>query len=397
MPAPVRLLIAGTFINKLGGFILPYLSLVLLRDFHLTPGEVGLLLASYGVGAIVAIVAGGFLADLVGRRRTLLLSLGGSGLLAIAMSFAPSPRVFVVLLLVFGFLADLYRPAASAIIGDLLPGPQRAVGFAALRTAVNLGFCLGVVLGGLLADVSWRALFLGDGVTTLVYGGIVAFSIAETRPGTAEKRDGPVGGSAPDTSPWRDTVFLQLCTASLALCLVFCNFLSVLPLTMTVSAGYPARVFGALMAVNGLLIATFEISVIEAVKRFRRLRVAALGVLLTGLGFALTGATKHWPGFLGTVLIWTAGEILAMPTLSAFVADWAPPLSRGRYLGLYQATWSVAFALNPAVALPLYARLGDAAFWPTQLLLAVPASLLLLRLDRRADRPERLRGLQQTE
>ena len=35
---------------------------------------------------------------------------------------------------------------------------------------------------------------------------------------------------------------------------------------------------------------------------------------------------------------------------------------------------------------------GDAAFWPLMMLLAAPSALLLLALDRTADRPERLRG-----
>jgi hypothetical protein len=48
--------------------------------------------------------------------------------------------------------------------------------------------------------------------------------------------------------------------------------------------------------------------------------------------------------------------------------------------------------LNPILFLPLRTRLGDAAFWPLMMLLAAPSALLLLRLDRVADRPELLRG-----
>ena len=36
LPPPVRLLVTGTLINKVGTFIVPYLTLVLLREFHLT-------------------------------------------------------------------------------------------------------------------------------------------------------------------------------------------------------------------------------------------------------------------------------------------------------------------------------------------------------------------------
>ena len=121
--------------------------------------------------------------------------------------------------------------------------------------------------------------------------------------------------------------------------------------------------------------------------------MAALGTALAGIGFGLSGVFLHWAWFLLTVVIWTAGEIFSTPFKMAFVTDWAPPALRGRYMSLYQATWSVAVALNPILFLPLQARLGARAFWPVMMVVAAPAVLVLLRLDRIADRPERLRGL----
>jgi MFS family permease len=389
LPGPVRLLLAGTLVNKAGTFIVPYLTIVLLRDFGLTETEAARLLFAYGAGSIVSIMAGGYLTDHLGRRVTLLLSLVGSGVLAVGMGFAGSTRVFVPLLVLFGFVADLYRPAASAIIGDVLASSHRAIGFAALRMAVNLGFALGMGVGGLLADWSWRWLFFGDGLTTLLYGLVVYFFIPETRPETSP---GPGEKTRIGPSPLTDGVYLQVVLASFAFCLMFFSHISVMPLTVTFSAGYPAVVYGLLIGTNGLLIALFEISVVAALRPFRRLRVAALGMVLSGIGFGLTGLHPNWWWFLMTVVLWTVGEILTSPQQMAFIADWAPPVARGRYLSLYQASWSLAFALNPVLFLPLHARLGEPLFWGCLALLAVPATALLLRLDR-VDKPERLRGL----
>jgi MFS family permease len=344
LPATVRLLIAGTFVNKVGSFIIPYLTLVLRREFRLDDAEVGRLLLAYGAGSLVSILAGGYLTDRLGRRLTLLLSLLGSGVIAVALGLVSSMRLFAPLLVLLGFVADLYRPPASAIIGDLLPSHQRATGFAALRTAVNLGFAVGMSLGGFMADWNWRLLFFGDGATTLAYGLVVYLYITE------------------------------------------------LPLTITLGAHYPARLYGALVAVNGLLIALFEIWVVDRLRPYRRLRVAAVGTLVTGLSFASVAVSRHWVWYLLVVIGYTIGEILTAPLKMSFVTDWAPPAARGRYLSFYQATWSVAVGLNPLLFLPLRARLGDGAFWPLLLLLAAPSALLLLHIDRTADRPERLRG-----
>jgi MFS family permease len=412
-PRPVRLLLAGTLVNKLGTFIVPYLTLVLLRDFRMAPREAALLIFAFGAGSFVSILAGGVLTDRLGRRRTLLLSLLGSGGLAVLMGLLPSPRLFAPLLVAFGFIADLYRPAASAVIGDLLPSSERASGFAGLRMAVNLGWASGTALGGLLADWDWRLLFLGDGLTTLAYGALVYFTIPETRPAPASSPVEPEAAapvpeprapSAPRSrgaaragaglrpSPFSDGVFLQSVAITFLFTLIFCSHLVILPLTVTQSAGYPAVVFGLLAAVNGSLVALFELSLVEKLKRFRRLRLAALGYALVAAGFGMIGLVMHWAWFLLAVVVFTLGEILSAPQQMSFIADWAPPEARGRYLSVYQATWSVAFAVNPTLTLPLHAALGERAFWGLAPLLALPAVLLLLRLDRTADLPERLRG-----
>jgi MFS family permease len=388
LPPPVRLLVWGTLVNKLGTFIFPYLSLVLMRDFHLSPAAAGLLMTSYGIGAIASVLVGGVLTDRLGRRRTLLLSMGGGGTLAVAMGFTATLAWFVPLLMAFGFLADLYRPASSAIVSDLLPPAERALGFAALRTAVNLGFAVGVVLGGVLADLDWHWLFIGDGLTTLACAAVLAAGIPETKPvEPASPETAPSAGS-----PWRDGVFLTLVASSTTLCLMFFSFVTVLPLTVTERAHYPAWVYGVLMAMNGTLIALFEISATHALRGRRRLRLAALGALCTAVGFGFTGVFPHWAWFVFTGLFWTVGEILFAPQQMAFVADWAPRDARGRYIALYQASWTTGFALNPLLFLPLHGWLGDRAFWPVLGLFAIPSIALLLRLDRTADRPELLRG-----
>ncbi len=390
LPRVVRVLVLGTFVNKLGTLIVPYLALVLVRDFHLGSGAVGLVMLGYGVGSMASVIGGGVLTDRLGRRRTLLTSLLGSGAIAVALAGASRIEVFVPMLIALGFLADLYRPASSAVIGDLLPSGQRAIGFAALRMAINLGFAAGMAAGGALADWSWRLLFVGDGLTTLAFGVIVYAFVPETQPAGDRPE---TGSSRPPLAPQRDSVFLKLLGASFLFKLAFYCAFTTLSLTITIWAGYPTKLYGLFVGLNGLMIALFEISLVHRLRHLRRLALSAVGILVSICGLAINGLAPRWPVFLAGVVIWTIGEMLSMPQQMAFVADWAPPSLRGRYLALYQVTWSLAFALNPILMLPLYGALGPERFYPLTLVFALPASALALHLDRTADRPDRLRGL----
>jgi MFS family permease len=182
-----------------------------------------------------------------------------------------------------------------------------------------------------------------------------------------------------------------LCLSTFVFAFSFFADFTVFPLTIT-NAGYPALVFGLIVGMNGLLIAIFEVTATAWLRRYRRLRVAALGALVAGLGFGLIGMAQHWAWYAAVAVLWTAGEILMLPQQMSFAADWAPPLARGRYLSVHTATWALAAAISPALLLPLHARLGERLFWPLLFLVNLPAAALLWRLDRTADRPERLRG-----
>jgi MFS family permease len=304
-----------------------------------------------------------------------------------------SVRVFVVLLVLLGFISDLYRPAASAIISDMVPSHARPVGFAALRMAVNLGFAVGMALGGVLAHWSWRFLFFGDGLTTFLYGLIVLAFIPETRPTAASMRETPTARAAKEGTPWRDITLWKLLGASFLFKIAFYSAFTVLPLTVTEWAGYTTVVYGAFVGLNGLMVALFEISVVHGLRHWRRLRLATIGTLLSIVGLALNGVAPAWPLFLAAIVIWTVGEMLSVPQQMAFLADWAPVSARGQYLSLFQATWSLGMALNPGLLLPLYSWLGPRGFWLSLPILALPGVVVMRDLDRHSDRPERLRGL----
>lgn len=374
LPRPVQILIAGTFVNKAGTYIVPYLTIVLMRDFRLSPIEAGLAVAAYGFGSLVSIFVGGQTADRLGRRSTMLLSLFGSGVLALCLGFAPNLQAFVLLLLGFGFLADLFQPAASAIVTDLVAPEQRKVGFAGLRLAINLGFAAGVVVGGFLVDWDWRFLFWGDGLSTLAYGLVILLFIAETRPA---HREGEVA-----ESPFRDRPFLRLVAASSAFPFLMFAVMTVLPITLTEGASYPSRTYGYIVGLNGLLVAMFELPVAARLPTASRLSLAAGGLAIAAFGVALNGAPPSLWIYVIAILLVTTGEIVMMPQLSATVADWAPRLSRGRYISLFQSSWTFAKATSPLLFLPLRARIGDQLFWSLLGLSALPAFVLLLTLGR---------------
>src|ERR1700733_8647849 len=113
----------GTLVNRLGGFVVPLLTIYLITVRPLSVAEAGGVVAIFGAGAIGASLAGGYLSDHVGRKATLLISLFGG---AVAMAILGSVRelhTIRVMVGVVGFVSELYRPAVQAIVADVVPAP----------------------------------------------------------------------------------------------------------------------------------------------------------------------------------------------------------------------------------------------------------------------------------
>src|SRR5205085_11660975 len=74
MPRTAWTLFLGAFVNRLGTFVLPFLTLYLTNRGYSTP-EAGLGIAAYGLGAIASQGFGGTFADRLGRRNTIAFSM----------------------------------------------------------------------------------------------------------------------------------------------------------------------------------------------------------------------------------------------------------------------------------------------------------------------------------
>lgn len=94
--------------------------------------------------------------------------------------------------------------------------------------------------------------------------------------------------------------------------------------------GFSAATYGALISMNGALVVFCELLLTTISRRYSTRRVLAMGYVLTGLGFALNAIARTVPALAGCVIIFTLGEMLAMPVASAYVSNLAPAHLRGR-------------------------------------------------------------------
>jgi MFS family permease len=357
LPRPAWVLFAGAFVNRLGTFVLPFVTLYLRGEGYSAP-QAGLGLAAYGLGAIGAQAGGGLLADRLGRRRTIVLSMTGGAACALALLVVHSLSGVIVIVALMGFVGELYRPASSALITDLTDRRNRVAAFSAYRLLLNLGWAVGLALGGLLFERSPELLFIGDAVTSLGFA-VVAF--AGLPHGTRTRRDEERHLASARSSIRADTGFLLGLGCVFLTASVYMQNATTFALRIQ-DLGFSASTYGFLQAGNGVLVVLLELPISSWTQHRVRTHMMALGALGVGLGFTILIFARTIPGIALMVLIWTLGEIVESPATSAFVADRAPEHARGRYQGALGSMYAFAAVLSPLVGTSIY-HVSPTALW----------------------------------
>src|SRR5207249_11803488 len=110
-------------------------------------------------------------------RKTIVVSMFSAAIAMMLLSQARSLSAIILLTALAGLAGELYRPASSALLADLVPAGQRVTAFSAYRMAFNAGWAFGPATAGFLAGRGYFWLFVGDAVTSLLFGVVAFFAL----------------------------------------------------------------------------------------------------------------------------------------------------------------------------------------------------------------------------
>jgi MFS family permease len=374
MPRPVWILAAGSFVNRSGTLVVPFLVLCLGARGY-TAADAGVALAAYGIGKVAAAPCGGYLADRLGARGATAISMfaGAASMLALWWAIETGADSVHVSCLLAGWASELYRPSVSTLIAASVPTrASRVTAFALYQLGVTVGLALGPVLGGIVAGHSFTPLFLGDAATSAVWGVVSLIALPRTSR-TADRKDRPTG-----RGPYGDHTFMRFWTSSLLISVVLFQAHSTFPLWLA-AHGHSSAFYGSLLGLNAALTGVFQLPLTRWTRRFRPWRVLVLANLLTGLGFGMLILGGGIVGVVAPVLVWSTGEILAWPVAAGWVTDHAPPGFAGRYAGARSLSFALAYVVAPLVGTAIYG-VSPPMVWASCFVFGSASAALLARV-----------------
>lgn len=127
------------------------------REFGITTGTAGLVVAAYGAPGIAVAVLAGPYSDRIGRKPFLVVGPLVMGLATLAAAVAPSFGLIVAARIAAGVGSAVIFPNSNATVADVFPFRERGRAIGAVIGMNTMASVIGVPVAGIVAEAtSWR-------------------------------------------------------------------------------------------------------------------------------------------------------------------------------------------------------------------------------------------------
>ena len=323
----------------------------------LSAAQVGLGLTVAGVVAFLAALPMGKLVDIFGPKKMWAVSAAGQAAMFALWPFITDFRGYVLMAAVMEVIGALGSAAHGAYTIDALPADERVRSRAYMYSALNAGFTLGSLVGGvalafhsnhLLHAIPWftAAMFLLNATA------ISRLPKASHDERTPEDRRTKVPGPGPLRNPgWLLTTFFGgvFWTNQVLLNIV-------IPLWLVQETDAPRVLLAFLFGTNTVMCIFLPMAAARGVEdvptALRAVRVSSTFFVVSCL---ITLATHDTVGWVTIALVWlghvtvTGAELYLSAASWAFEAELMDPRQRGAYQGAAELTGTLGKVWAPAV------------------------------------------------
>jgi len=385
-PSARRRFIAASFVDAIGNGIYVPLTMLFVHALtgqSLTAIGTGLTLA--GLGALAAMPAVGVLIDRHGGKR---VYIGALALRAVAFALYPlatSYPAFLAVALAVAVAMWASAPSQQSLIGEMAQGAERDRLLAWNRSLRNGGMGFGALAAAAMLAVGGGYLAAALALAAAFAAAAVLVALVPAQPDTMA--EAPVRAAGGYRDVLADRPYLKITVANFLIGFGYTAQAIALPVFLTRDVGIPDAVAGLVFAVNTALVAGLGVPVARRLIRARRGRAAALGTAVFALSFAAfallpaLGGTIAIIAVLATAVVYTAGELIHSAPAESLAVHAAPDHIRGRYLAVYQLSWSLCRTVAPMV-LGLLLDAGTWQLWAGLAAAVLTGGALLLHTDR---------------
>jgi len=309
------------------------------------------------------------------------------GLAYILMSQATDYIGFLVPMALMGIAIPFYSIGSDAMVADMVDHNKLPSAYTILRMANNAGIAIGPAIGGVLISKSYELAFYSASAAMVAYGLLLLIFSHETLKPSNIHSENLLHILKGYKQVFRDRQYISFIfsvTLGMIAPLIMWTLLAVYT---KVNYNLPEAQYAWLPVTNALMCVFVQYFVTLWTRQHRSEDMIATGMLVYALGVGSVALMNNFLGFLVSMIILTFGELILIPTATAFAAGRAPGNFRGRYMSIYWFTWGLARAIAPIIGGILNDAIAPKAIWyggfifglTSAIILFIQAKLLITR------------------
>jgi len=354
-------------INRSGTMVLAFMTLYC-KHLGFTTKQGGLVVAIYGVGSVAGAFLGGKITDKFGFYYTQFTALFFGGTMFILLGQMRSYEAICICTFFLSMVNESFRPANAAAIAHYSTQKNRTQSFSLVRLAINIGWGIGVAVGGFLASINYHLLFWTDGFTNIAAA--VSLLIILPKVSLAQQKTKtviqPHADKLKSASAYNDKEFLKFLILTILFATCFFQLFTTVPIYFKEGLKLNEFWIGVVMSLNGILIALVEMVLVFKLEgRKPYLTLMCYGSVIMGIAFLLLNLPIA-SGFIIAIfsmLVVTIAEMVGMPFMNSYYIGRSSDQNRGQYAGLYTMSWSLAQVIGSSCGALIAAALGFFNLW----------------------------------
>ncbi len=353
-------------INRSGTMVVPFMTIYLTMEMGVGIGKAGFVMSLFGAGAIIGALIGGKITDKTGHYYVQLFTLLGGGVMFIVLGQMKSYTAICIATFFLSMINEAFRPANAVAIAHYSNSENRTRSYSLNRLAINLGWAFGSALGGIIASYRYELLFWVDGLTNIVAAVLLFFVFSPSKNNLTVKAKPDI--VVKTNSAYKDHTYLFFICITAVFGICFFQIFTTLPVFYKTELLLSESFIGFNMAVNGILIALFEMVIVFKLEGRRpAVHYMGIGVFLVGISYLMLNLPIENAMILAlsSVFFVTIGEISSLPFMNAYWIARTNSENRGQYAALYTVAWSSAQAVGPFFGSQVAEHFGYNVLWWT--------------------------------
>lgn len=372
-----------TFLNRAGTMVIPFLSKYMKEDLSFTYNQIGWIMFFFGTGSIIGSWLSGKLSDKIGFYKVMFFSLFMSGVTFILLQYLTSFESLCIGILILTSIADMYRPAMLLALDTYGSKETRTRALTLTRMAINTGFLIGPVLGGLIImKIGYNGLFWIDGLTCIL--AILIFSILVKEKKLPFKLKKIKSNISSNKIIFSDKPFVLHLIITMLTGILFFQMFTTLPLYHKEQFNLSEFKTGLLLSLSGLIIILFELPIVKYVEKrdINRIKVISLGILSMSISLLLMLVSNLSGILILMICFMSIGVMLTFPFANSFAMSRVHMDLKGRYIAVFTMSYSFAHILSAKTSMQIIESYSYQANWIFMATLGCIASILCYWLSK---------------